>query len=238
MYKTKLTRRSIHSLMFDMEKSCGYPNRTFRVRLMKTGKLFVQAMFAFCLSTAAMPALADVYFYKDSQGVLTFTNVPNHGGYRRVIRDNNDVQGLAPSTANGSYEELIRTASGRHNVDADLIRAVIKAESDFRSNARSHKGAMGLMQLMPETARLHNVADAYDPSENVEGGVRHLKMLLERYQGNFQLSLAAYNAGSAAVEKHGGIPPFAETKEYIRRVLRYYDSYRGSGLELSQQFRP
>jgi len=93
------------------------------------------------------------------------------------------------------------------------------------------------MQLMPETARLQNVADAYDPSENVEGGVRHLKMLLERYQGDLQLSLAAYNAGSGAVEKHGGIPPFAETKEYVRRVLRFYDSYRGSGLAASQQFR-
>ena len=200
---------------------------------MKIYKLISAAMLSIGLSVAPTPASADVYYYKDSQGVLTFTNVPNHGGYRRMIRDNKE-----PSTVNGSYEELILAASGRHNVNADLIRAVIKAESDFRSNARSQKGAIGLMQLMPETARLHNVADAYDPSENVEGGVRHLKMLLERYQGNFQLSLAAYNAGSAAVEKHGGIPPFAETKEYIRRVLRYYDSYRGSGLELSQQFRP
>ena len=203
---------------------------------MKVCKLIVPAVLAVGLWTAPMPALADVYFYKDSQGVLTFTNVPNHAGFRRVIRDNN-VQEAGPSMVNGSYEELIRAASGRHNVDADLIRAVIKAESDFRSHARSHKGAMGLMQLMPETARLHNVADAYDPSENVEGGVRHLKLLLERYQGDLKLSLAAYNAGSSAVEKHGGIPPFAETKDYVRRVLRFYDSYRGSGLAASQQFR-
>ncbi len=192
----------------------------------------VPALLSLALSMAVTPASADVYYYKDSQGVLTFTNVPNHGGYRRMIRDNKE-----PSTVNGSYEELILAASGRHNVNADLIRAVIKAESDFRSNARSHKGAMGLMQLMPETARLHNVADAYDPGENVDGGVRHLKMLLERYQGDLQLSLAAYNAGSGAVEKHGGIPPFAETQEYVRRVLRYYDSYRGSGLQAVQQFR-
>lgn len=189
-------------------------------------------MISIGLWIAPAPASADVYYYKDSQGVLTFTNVPNHGGYRRMIRDN-----TAPSTVNRSYEELILAASGRHNVNADLIRAVIKAESDFRSNARSHKGAMGLMQLMPETARLHNVADAYDPGENVEGGVRHLKMLLERYQGDLQLSLAAYNAGSSAVEKHGGIPPFAETQEYVRRVLRFYDFYRGSGLQAVQQFR-
>lgn len=199
---------------------------------MKIYKLINAAMISLGLWIAPASASADVYYYKDSQGVLTFTNVPNHGGYRRMIRDN-----TAPSTVNGSYEELILAASGRHNVNADLIRAVIKAESDFRSNARSHKGAMGLMQLMPETARLHNVADAYDPGENVEGGVRHLKMLLERYQGDLQLSLAAYNAGSSAVEKHGGIPPFAETKEYVRRVLRFYDSYRGSGLQAVQQFR-
>jgi soluble lytic murein transglycosylase-like protein len=199
---------------------------------MKIYKLINAAMISIGLWIASAPASADVYYYKDSQGVLTFTNVPNHGGYRRMIRDN-----TAPSTVNGSYEELILAASGRHNVNADLIRAVIKAESDFRSNARSQKGAMGLMQLMPETARLHNVADAYDPGENVEGGVRHLKMLLERYQGDLQLSLAAYNAGSGAVEKHGGIPPFAETQEYVRRVLRFYDSYRGSGLQAVQQFR-
>jgi soluble lytic murein transglycosylase len=182
------------------------------------------------------PAFADVYYYKDSQGVLTFTNVPNHAGYRRVIRDGNGSEAGSSSLNNG-YDEFIRAASGRHNIDADLIRAVIKAESDFRSNARSHKGAMGLMQLMPETARLHNVSDAYDPGENVEGGVRHLKMLLERYQGDLQLSLAAYNAGSGAVEKHGGIPPFAETREYVRRVLRFYDSYRGAGAGVLQQTR-
>jgi soluble lytic murein transglycosylase len=181
-------------------------------------------------------APADVYVYKDRQGVLTFTNVPNHSGYQRVIRENSGRLS-AGSMAGGSYEELIRSASGRHSVDADLIRAVIKAESDFRPNARSHKGAMGLMQLMPETARLHNVADAYDPGENVDGGVRHLRMLLERYQGDLQLSLAAYNAGSAAVEKHGGIPPFAETREYVRRVLRFYESYRVAAVDGAQQFR-
>jgi soluble lytic murein transglycosylase-like protein len=84
---------------------------------------------------------------------------------------------------------------------------------------------------------LHNVVDAYDPVENVEGGVRHLRMLLDRYQGNLELSLAAYNAGSGAVEKYRGIPPFAETKEYVRRVLRFYDSYRGEGLQAVNSIR-
>jgi soluble lytic murein transglycosylase-like protein len=117
-----------------------------------------------------------------------------------------------------------------------LIRAVIKVESDFDSSARSHKGATGLMQLMPETARLHNVLDMYDPSANIEGGVRHLKLLLGKYRGDLELSLAAYNAGMKAVERHGGIPPFTETREYVRRVLSYYQNYRGDNSQVIRQF--
>ena len=177
------------------------------------------------------PVFSDVYVYKDQNGVLTFTNTPNHTGYRRILRETSN-SGPTSRAFNASYDSLIRTASGRHSVDADLVRAVIKTESDFNAAARSHKGAMGLMQLMPDTARLHNVLDAYDPGENVEGGVRHLRMLLDRYQGNLELSLAAYNAGSGAVEKHRGIPPYIETREYVRRVLHFYDQYRGAGLQL------
>jgi soluble lytic murein transglycosylase-like protein len=175
----------------------------------------------------APAAFTDVYVYKDKQGVLTFTNVPTHQGFRRVIRD-----GAPRYSSSASYEDLIRSASDRHNVDADLIRAVIKVESDFDSSARSHKGAMGLMQLMPQTARLHNVLDLFDPGANIEGGVRHLKLLMGRYHGNLELSLAAYNAGINAVEKHGGIPPFAETREYVRRVLGHYQAYRGDPLQV------
>ncbi len=180
---------------------------------------------------------ANVYVYKDKQGVLTFTNVPTHQGFRRVIREGYAGPSGLGSSAN-SYEDLIRSASDRHSVDPDLIRAVIKVESDFDSSARSNKGAMGLMQLMPETARLHNVVDVYNPSSNIEGGVRHLKLLLGKYQGDLELSLAAYNAGIKAVEKHGGIPPFAETREYVRRVLSYYQSYRGDTLQASRPFQP
>ena len=194
-------------------------------------KKFLATAIGLVAMFAAGESFADVYAYKDKQGVLTFTNMPNHSGYRRVLKESGGPVGNG-SITNASYKELIRLVSDRHNIDADLIRAVIKAESDFNSSARSNKGAMGLMQLMPETARLHNVIDAYDPNENVEGGVRHLKMLLERYQGDLELSLAAYNAGSGAVEKHGGIPPFAETREYVRRVLRFYDSYRGGALQV------
>ena len=192
--------------------------------------LFLSAFLILWLPTVGV---ADVYVYKDKQGVLTFTNVPSHQGFRRVIREGNATlsgSGLAAS----SYEGLIRSASNRHNVDAALIRAIIKVESDFDSSARSHKGATGLMQLMPETARLHNVADLYDPSDNIEGGVRHLKLLLGKYQGDLELSLAAYNAGIKAVEKHGGIPPFAETRDYVKRVLSYYQTYRADSVQVMQ----
>jgi soluble lytic murein transglycosylase len=197
----------------------------------RTTNLFAIVLVAtgFLISSA----FADVYVYKDKSGVLTFTNVPSHSGYRRILRESNNQTSSSATVFNASYDGLIRTAAGRYNIDADLVRAVIRAESDFNAAARSQKGAMGLMQLMPDTARLHNVSDAYNPTENVEGGVRHLRMLLDRYEGDLELSLAAYNAGSAAVEKHRGIPPFAETRDYVRRVLRFYDSYRG-GLQIVQ----
>ena len=192
---------------------------------------------AVCLLVAAAhPARADVYMFKDKQGVLTFTNVPNHTGYRRILKDSGVSLGGGAATG-AAFDDLISSASGRYNVDPDLIRAVIKTESDFNSNARSNKGAMGLMQLMPDTARLHNVSDAFNPNENVDGGVRHLRLLLERYQGNLELSLAAYNAGAGAVEKHGGIPPYNETREYVRKVLRFYDAFRGTSLNSLQQAR-
>ncbi len=192
--------------------------------------------FLYILSLSG-EAKAQIFVYKDSQGVLHFTNAPNHAGYRRLAREWN--KGSPSSQVDpGRFEEIIRSASDRHRVDADLVRAVIKVESDFNSQARSHKGAQGLMQLMPETARLHNVRDSYDPDENIDGGVRHLRLLLDRYQGDLRLALAGYNAGIKAVEKYGGIPPYPETKEYIRRVLDYHQYYRGNGTtSLTEQAR-
>jgi soluble lytic murein transglycosylase-like protein len=107
-----------------------------------------------------------------------------------------------------------------------LVKAVIRAESDFVPEAVSPKGALGLMQLMPATARMHNVWRIMEPQQNVEGGVEHLRYLLDRYAGNLQWALAAYNAGEKAVEVHGGVPPYPETWEYLTRVLRFRDSYR------------
>lgn len=170
---------------------------------------------------------ADIFIYRDSQGVLHFSNVPNHAGFRPFVSEGRG--GFLP-LAPGRIEELIRSASQRYGVDPHLVRAIIKVESDFDARARSDRGAQGLMQLMPETARLHKVSNAYDPDENIEGGVRHLRFLLDRYNGDLRLTLAAYNAGVKAVEKYQGIPPFPETQEYVRRVLHYHRRYGGRGM--------
>src|SRR5258708_632263 len=124
-------------------------------------------------------------------------------------------------------DAAIVQAALRHNVDANLVRSVVKVESNYNPNAVSRKGAMGLMQLMPGTARSLNVTNPFDPTQNVDAGVRHLKRLLESYGGNVPLSLAAYNAGSAAVARSAGIPRFAETRNYVRRITNLY--YGGPG---------
>jgi len=124
-----------------------------------------------------------------------------------------------------SQEEIdasIVMAAARHNVDPNLVRAVVKVESNFNSNAVSRKGAMGLMQLMPSTARQLNVKNPFDPEQNVDAGVRHLKQLLESYGGDVNLTLAAYNAGSGAVARSAGIPRYAETQNYVRRITNLY----------------
>jgi hypothetical protein len=124
------------------------------------------------------------------------------------------------------FAGTIKEASTKFNVDEDLIRAVIRQESGFNARAESSCGAMGLMQLMPTTAADLGVKNAWDPRENVMGGVKYLKSLLDRFDGNITKALAGYNAGPGAVEKHGGVPPFAETQNYVRSILGMYEDYK------------
>ncbi len=128
------------------------------------------------------------------------------------------------NTTNGSFSQLISQAAEKYGVDADLIEAVIQAESNFDADAVSSAGAQGLMQLMPATARSLGVTDAFDPVQNINGGVKLLSQLLNQYDGNVKLALAAYNAGPGAVAKYHGIPPYKETQKYVSRVLDFYQS--------------
>ncbi|MDQ3172017.1 MAG: lytic transglycosylase domain-containing protein [Acidobacteriota bacterium] len=127
------------------------------------------------------------------------------------------VSQVAVALAPAHVEKLIAKAAAAHDVDANLVRALIKVESAYRPKARSHKGAMGLMQLMPATAREYGVRNAYDPAENINAGVKHLKSLLDRF--DVRVAVAAYNAGEGAVRRYGGIPPYRETREYVRKVM-------------------
>jgi hypothetical protein len=129
-------------------------------------------------------------------------------------------------------DQSIVMAAARHNVDPNLVRAVVKVESNFNSNAISRKGAMGLMQLMPQTARQLKVKNPFDPEQNVDAGVRHLKSLLQSYNGDVNLTLAAYNAGEGAVRRSAGVPHIAETQDYVRKITRLY--YGGNGFDVSQ----
>jgi soluble lytic murein transglycosylase-like protein len=122
------------------------------------------------------------------------------------------------------FDPIIADVSARYGVEGSLVKAVIKAESAFQPTAVSPKGARGLMQLMPQTALMHRVHNIHEPRQNIEGGVRHLRMLLDRYR-NVPLALAAYNAGEGAVDMYQGIPPYAETQEYVRRVLEFRQQY-------------
>jgi soluble lytic murein transglycosylase-like protein len=130
------------------------------------------------------------------------------------------LEEVAPAAGSSDLAALAEAAARRHALDPELVRAVVAVESDFHADAVSPKGAQGLMQLMPATARALGVKDAFDPAQNLDGGARHLRALIDQYGGDVKRALAAYNAGPGAVARHGGVPPYAETREYVRKVLR------------------
>lgn len=184
------------------------------------------------VSVCTHAAAADIHVFTDDKGVMHLTDIPQDTRYRPVTVMTEAQSKIAPAKPDqlrGKLPllQLVEHSSAQHGVDAALVHAVIRAESNFNVRAVSPKGAQGLMQLMPATALRYGVSDTFDPVQNIEAGVRHLAMLLKLFQNDVRLALAAYNAGEKAVITHGyGIPPFRETLQYVPRVLGYYDRYR------------
>lgn len=170
----------------------------------------------------SMPVRADIYRYVDREGIIHFTNVPTVPGYRLYMREG---AVLPADEAPSYYDMYIAEAARKHGVSFSLIKAVIKAESNFDPYAVSRSGACGLMQIMPETAKFLGIADPFDPRENIFAGARYLKKLLTQFQGSLPLTLAAYNAGPKKVEALRSVPPIEETQQFVRRVMRYLDRY-------------
>lgn len=178
-------------------------------------------------------AKAEIFMYRDKSGTLHFSNAPTNSLSQRFVPI--PAEWFSPPDGRSrryyraarrkDFDHLIKEMSTRYEVEPALVKAVIQAESNFVPYARSPKGALGLMQLMPATARRHNVSRVFDPRENIQGGVKHLRLLLDRYGGNVRKTLAAYNAGEEAVDRHGGVPPYRETVEYLQRVLQYREQY-------------
>ena len=198
--------------------------------------------FTLCCLVAALWAplalASEVYKYTDADGIIHYTNVKPAGvsafstlrfpcyasdpGCRSV-----DWERVPLNTA--VFRDEILTAASRYSVDESLIRAIIHAESAYHPEAVSPKGAQGLMQLMPATQQELQLADPFNPERNIDGGTYHLSKILARFPGDLELAAAAYNAGAGAVQRHGGIPPYPETREYVRRVSILYRRYRESG---------
>ena len=187
--------------------------------MLKRGVLTCVALLAGLGAISA--AQADTYRMVDAAGGVHLTNAPADPRYRGLPIVSGTATGWLrmPEVARGQYATEIREISARHGVDATLVESVIRAESAFNPTAVSRTGARGLMQLMPKTAVMLGVRDSFNPRENIDGGVRHLRYLLDRYPGNVPLAVAAYNAGEGAVDTHRGIPPYAETQQYVQRVL-------------------
>ena len=170
-----------------------------------------------------------IYQYMDSNGVVHFSNVPTNPRYKR-LRGERTLARLKPTLPASKLNEAILQTSNRHSLSPALVHAVIRAESAYNPNAVSSKGAMGLMQLMPGTASLLKVSNPYDPEENISGGVRYLRYLLDRFGGNLELALAAYNAGESRVLRTNQIPRISETQQYVRKVIRFYLDFSKEGI--------
>ncbi len=185
------------------------------------------AIGALALGSAA-PARAggQIYTFVDARGVAHFSNIRNDDRYVPIVRERTRTKRPTGVPQEEGYDGLIRLTAMEHDVSPALVKAVIAAESRSNSGAVSHKGAQGLMQLMPKTAAMLGVADPFAAEDNVRGGVRYLREMLDRY-GDMNRALAAYNAGPTAVDRYRGVPPYPETRAYVQRVMTYYRHYHG-----------
>lgn len=176
------------------------------------------------LVTAVPTAVeAQIYYWRDESGGLVLSDKPRDGSARTYeVRERTNIRTTTPvnNRRAAAYDGLIEEHAHAHDLDVNLVRAVIQAESAFNPRAVSHKGAMGLMQLMPATARAYDVVDPFNPAENIRAGVAYLKSLLMKFGENVELALAAYNAGPTAVRKYGDVPPYRETQNYVKKIRR------------------
>jgi soluble lytic murein transglycosylase-like protein len=201
-------------------------------------KILIATAAAAMAASVAVPAAADIYSFRDEKGVVHFTNISGLDNRYKLIRKENGSPVAAASTYAArafmpsqedlrKYAGIIQTASKAYGVEPSLVHAVISAESQYNQYAVSRTGAMGLMQLMPDTARRYGVQNMMDPTENIHGGVRYLADLLTMFKGRIDLAVAAYNAGENAVIRYGlTIPPYAETRTYVPRVLAFYHTFQ------------
>lgn len=199
--------------------------RTLSARGFLTMRSFaVILILAVCVLPSG--AAGDIYRYVDEDGTIVFTDTPRHSGYEIHVRERGSFR-LASTAGYYPYRDLVLEACAVHGMDEALIRAVMEVESDYNRFAISRSGARGLMQLMPETALHLGVTNVWDPRQNIHAGTSYLKRFLKRYSGNLELALAAYNAGPNAVAAYGQVPPYPQTVDYVRKVMRLYRGYAG-----------
>lgn len=192
-------------------------------RVLRRSCVLFCCLGAVLLTTASAKAGA-IYRYVDENGVVHFTDAPNDRRYKPFELPWRKVALKIEAPKNNQYDPLILELSSQHGVMPALVKAVIAAESNFNPYAISPKGAQGLMQLMPDTAKLMGVDEPFEARENIWGGTRYLKKMMERF-GSLEYALAAYNAGPKVVQRYRGIPPYPETEQYVRRVMSYYRHY-------------
>ncbi|WP_455243466.1 transglycosylase SLT domain-containing protein [Petrachloros mirabilis] len=185
-------------------------------------KLSAVAALGLLVALSTKESGAEIYQYVGANGTISLTNVPSDARYQKIELDSPRLHEVLSER---ELEPVIKRHSSRQRLHPALIRAVIKAESNFDPRAVSRAGAIGLMQLMPQTAVRMDVRDVYDPDDNVAGGTKYLRQLLDRFHGNLPLALAAYNAGENVVDRYKALPPIDETRRYVRKVLHYYRTF-------------